>query len=144
MRILNFILGIMFLSFAFLQLNDPDPVIWILIYGVMSVYCMMAMFRFYPQKFLIGTLAIYVLYSLLFVKGVIAWLKSDNPSELFDEVMKMRHWYIEESREFLGLMICMIVLIFYVIHSRRIQRTTPKRIQKKRQKLSFLFYLKDV
>ena len=33
MRIVNFILAIMFLLFAFVQINDPDPVIWILIYG---------------------------------------------------------------------------------------------------------------
>ncbi|HYI78522.1 MAG TPA: transmembrane 220 family protein, partial [Chryseolinea sp.] len=37
MRIVNFILAVLFLLFAFVQINDPDPVIWILIYGAMAV-----------------------------------------------------------------------------------------------------------
>jgi hypothetical protein len=123
MRVVNFILGVMFLLFAFLQLNDPDPVVWILIYGVMSVFCIMAIFNFYPQKFLIATASIYVLYSLMFVGGVMDWLKSGDRSALFDDVAKMDHLYIEESREFLGLMICVAVLIFYIIRSRAIRKT---------------------
>jgi hypothetical protein len=123
MRVINFILGIMFLVFAFLQLDDPDPFIWILIYGLMSVYCIMAIFNLYPQKFLIGTAAVFVLYSLMYVDGVVEWLKSDNPSALFDDVMKMEHLYIEESREFLGLLICIAVLVFYIVRSRTIQKT---------------------
>jgi len=122
MRILNFFLAIMFLVFAFLQVNDPDPVVWILIYGVMAVYCVMAIFEFYPQKFLLGTIAIFVLYSLLFVNGVIDWLQSDNKVGLFDDLAKMQYPYIEESREFIGLAICIAVLVFYYVRSRRIQR----------------------
>ena len=30
MRIVNFLLAILFLVFAFVQVNDPDPVLWIL------------------------------------------------------------------------------------------------------------------
>lgn len=123
MRILNFLLAIMFLVFAFLQINDPDPVIWILIYGIMAVYCVMAMFEFYPQYVLIASAAIYVLYSLNYVKGgVMVWLQQDNKTELFDDLAKMEHPYIEETREFLGLMICVAVLIFYIIRSRKIRR----------------------
>ena len=36
MRILNFILALMFLAFAFVQIKDPDPMVWILIYGAMA------------------------------------------------------------------------------------------------------------
>jgi hypothetical protein len=44
MRIVNFLLAIMFMVFAFVQINDPDPVIWILIYGIMAVFSIMAIF----------------------------------------------------------------------------------------------------
>src|SRR5687768_2790860 len=111
MRIVNFLLAIMFLAFAFLQINDPDPILWILIYGLMAVYAVMAIFDFYPQKFLIATVAIYALYSLLFVPGLIDWFNSGDRSALFDDVAKMEHLYIEESREFLGLIICIVVLV---------------------------------
>ncbi len=118
MRIASFILAIMFLVFAFLQINDPDPVLWILIYGVMAVVCVMAMFELYYGKALIGLLVIFLVYSLFYIPGVIDWLHSENPSALFDDVAKMEHLYIEESREFLGLIICIIVLIVFLIRSR--------------------------
>lgn len=121
MRIVNFLLAIMFLAFAFLQINDPDPILWILIYGLMAVYAVMAIFDFYPQKFLIATIGIYALYSLIFVPGVIDWFNSGDRSALFDDVAKMEHLYIEESREFLGLIICIVVLVVYIIRSRKIR-----------------------
>jgi hypothetical protein len=119
MRVVNFILAIMFMGFAFLQLNDPDPVIWILIYGVMAVFCVMAMFDFYSHKALIAVLLIYTAYSFFYIPGVIEWLQHDNRSALFDDVAKMEHLYIEESREFLGLLICIAVLAVYLYRARK-------------------------
>ena len=119
MRIVNFLLAVMFLTFAFVQVNDPDPVIWILIYGAMAVVSIMAIFEFYPMKFLIGLLVFYRLYSLFFIRGVLEWLKQDNKAMLFDDIAKMQHPYIEETREFLGLFICITVLIVYMIRSRK-------------------------
>ena len=123
MRIVNFFLAVMFLLFAFVQINDPDPVIWILIYGLMSVYCIMAIFEFYPPYFLLATAAVYALYSLINVKSFMIWIKSDNKAALFDDIAKMENLYIEETREFLGLVICIAVLILYYVRSRRIRKT---------------------
>jgi hypothetical protein len=119
MRIVNFILAIMFLLFAFVQINDPDPVIWILIYGAMAVLCIMAIFEFYPTKFTIGLLVLYVLYSIVYIPGVMEWFRQENKAMLFDDVAKMQYPYVEEAREFLGLVICIIVLIVFVIRARR-------------------------
>lgn len=118
MRIVNFLLAAMFLLFAFVQVNDPDPVIWILIYGIMAVFCIMAIFELYPKKFLIGVLILYVLYSFVYIPGLAEWLRHDNKADLFDNIAKMEHLYIEESREFLGLFICIIVLSVYIFRSR--------------------------
>jgi hypothetical protein len=122
MRIVNFLLAIMFLLFAFVQVNDPDPVIWILVYGAMAVFCVMAMFEFYPQVMLIATTAIYILYSLWYAPGTMEWLRSENKAALFDDLAKMQYPYVEEAREFLGLMICIVVLAFYIIRSRKIRK----------------------
>ncbi len=119
MRIVNFILAIMFLTFAFVQINDPDPVIWILIYGAMAVLSVMAIFEFYPKKFIIGLLVLYAIYSFVFMPGVGEWLRKDNKAMLFDDIAKMQFPYIEEAREFLGLLICIIVLIVFLVRSRR-------------------------
>jgi hypothetical protein len=117
MRILNFILAVMFLIFAFVQINDPDPVIWILIYGVMAVMCVLAIFEFYPTKVTLGLLLILTLYSFTYVPGVIEWLGSDDKALLFDDIAKMQYPYIEEAREFLGLLICVGVLIFHLVRA---------------------------
>jgi len=122
MRIVNFVLAAMFLTFAFLQINDPDPVIWILIYGAMAVLSIMAIFEFYPRKFIIGLMVLFVLYSAVYASGAVEWLNQDNKSLLFDDLAKMQHPYIEETREFLGLLICIIVLIIFLVRSRKIVR----------------------
>jgi hypothetical protein len=122
MRILNFILALMFLAFAFVQINDPDPVVWILIYGAMATISIMAIFKYYPRKFMIAALVVYLaygVYTLIYHRGVLEWLQSENKSDIFDDVKKMENLYIEESREFLGLMICIGVLIFYMVRSFR-------------------------
>jgi hypothetical protein len=119
MRIVNFLLAIMFLVFAAVQVNDPDPVLWILIYGAMAVLAVMAIFEFYPRYVPLGLLVLLVGYSTVFIPGVIEWVHHDNKAALFDDVAKMEHPYIEESREFLGLMICVAVLIVYVVRARK-------------------------
>ncbi len=119
MRIFNFILAVMFLIFAFVQINDPDPVIWILIYGAMAVTCVMAIFEFYPSKVTVGLLVILILYSFVYVPGVIEWLQKDNKALLFDDIAKMQYPYIEQAREFLGLLICVSVLIFHLTRAKK-------------------------
>lgn len=120
MRIFNFIFAAMFLVFAFVQVNDPDPVIWILIYGTMAVLSIMAIFEYYQRKFLIGLLVLFIAYSFVYIPGIAEWLRHDNKADLFDDVAKMEHLYIEESREFLGLVICIGVLVFYLYRSRKV------------------------
>ncbi|HEX6891898.1 MAG TPA: transmembrane 220 family protein [Chryseolinea sp.] len=120
MRILNFILALMFLAFAFVQINDPDPAVWILIYGAMATLSIMAIFEYYPRKFMVGVLVLYLIYgvyTLIYHPGILQWLQSENKSDIFDDVAKMQNLFIEESREFLGLFICIAVLVFFLLRS---------------------------
>lgn len=119
MRIFNFILAALFLIFAFVQVNDPDPILWIIIYGAMAVLAVLAMFRIYPRQVILTMLVLYIGYSLVYFRAVRQWLQSQDKFDLFDNVAKMNNLYIEESREFLGLWICISVLIFYWTRSRR-------------------------
>ena len=121
MKIVNLLLAVLFVVFAFLQINDPDPAIWILIYGVMAVTCVLAAFGHYYPKVLIAILVVYVVYSATYWESILRWLKADNKAMLFDDVAKMENLYIEESREFLGLFICIIVLIIHLAMARRLR-----------------------
>jgi hypothetical protein len=122
MKLVNLLLALMFMVFAFLQINDPDPVHWILIYGAMAVVCILAAFKVYSKIALWVLLLAFTGYSFVFFDGLMEWLAQPDRSVLFDDVMKMEYPYIEESREFLGLMICVIVLVIYLIRSHRVAR----------------------
>ena len=119
MKVVNFLLAVMFLFFAFLQVDDPDPLIWILVYGGMAVLGVLAMFDRYFPKVIATLIVIFVAYSLIYINGVREWLGEDNKALLFDDLAKMQHPYIEETREFMGLWICIIVLVFYFVRSRK-------------------------
>ena len=115
MKVLNLLLAALFLLFAFVQINDPDPALWILIYGLMGVACILAAFGRYYPKIISILLIIYLAYSFFYISGVVEWLGSEDKSLLFDDIAKMQYPYIEESREFLGLFICIIVLIMHLL-----------------------------
>jgi hypothetical protein len=119
MKIFNFILAAIFLLFAFVQVNDPDPLIWIFIYGAMAVLAILAMFNVFFRKAILVMLILYIGYSMMYIGGVREWLQQENKADLFSDVAKMQHPYIEEAREFLGLWICIVVLIFYYFKSRK-------------------------
>jgi len=115
MKFFNLFLAVMFLVFAFVQVNDADPLLWIAIYGAMAVMAVLAAFKVYPRVVLVVLFTLYLAYSYVFIDGVKIWLSQDNKAALFDDVAKMQHPWIEESREFLGLAICLLVLIVYIV-----------------------------
>jgi hypothetical protein len=124
MKIVNLLLALMFVVFAYLQLNDPDPIVWILIYGAMAVICVLAAFNIRPRIVMIIMLVIFVGYSFVYFDGLKEWFGQPDKSVLFDDVMKMQHPYIEESREFLGLMICVAILAVHILLS--LKRSTSR------------------
>lgn len=112
-KIPNILLSIMFIGFTVLQFNDPDPITWSLIYGIMALVCMMAAFRYYIRRLMLIQAIAYIIYAALLWPGVMQWLRSPDKSKLFDDLAKMEFLYIEETREFIGLLICLTVLAFY-------------------------------
>ena len=111
----------MFMAFAFVQVNDPDPILWILIYGAMAVLSVMAIFEYYIPKLMWVLVVGYLIYVVILFPGMMDWLHSDDRSLLFDDLAKMQYIYIEEAREFLGLIICLSVLGLYFVRSRKVK-----------------------
>jgi len=124
MRIFNLGLSAMFLVFAFLQVNDPDPIVWILIYGAMAAVSVMAAYDYYIRPLMIIQFIAYLVYCGILTPGFLEWLRSSDRSLLFDDLAKMQHLYIEEAREFLGLWICIVVLILYWWRSSKAPKKT--------------------
>lgn len=118
-KISNALLALMFLGFAFLQVDDPDPMLWILIYGNMAVLSVLAMFRMRFRIWVLITVIVYMILAARLVPGAVDWFQSPDRSLLFDDLAKMQYPYIEETREFLGLIICLVVLAIQTFQARK-------------------------
>lgn len=112
-KIIKIISGLIFSSFAYVQLNDPDPVLWTVIYALVATLFFTSMFKQINRKVLILLLAVMGLYSLTIIPGFYTWLATPEKSELFGEMVYEKP-YIEETREFLGLIIACAGL-FYLL-----------------------------
>jgi hypothetical protein len=115
MKVVNFLLALLFLVFAFVQVNDPDPLLWILIYGNMAVLSILAMFKIHLKYWVLLSALIFIVYATILSGGAWQWWQSPDKSLLFDDLAKMQNIYIEETREFLGLIICLIALFLQYI-----------------------------
>lgn len=126
MKIFNIIWAILFVLFAALQYNDPDPYIWIPIYLYAAILCWLA-FRgkYYPNAYLIGMViyAIYAVYLVFTPDGVIDWIEKHNAEGITKTMHAEKPW-IEDAREFLGLLILIVVLLVDLIYAKRKGRKT--------------------
>ena len=110
-KITNFILFVLFLLFALVQLNDPDPIIWFTIYGIIAFVCLIANYKKIPKIILWSLILGVVLYSITYFPYFIDWFNINNKQELFGKMVYEKP-YLEGTREFLGLVIAAIVLIY--------------------------------
>ena len=111
-KVISIILALLFVSFISVQFDDPDPLLWVLIYTNMVVICAWSAFRL-PNRYWIWLTGIgYFIYAIFLFPGAMDWFKSPDRSLLFDDLAKMQYPYIEETREFLGLLICVLVLFW--------------------------------
>ncbi|MEM8894591.1 MAG: transmembrane 220 family protein [Bacteroidota bacterium] len=116
-KIIDGMLAVLFLLFAVVQFNDPDPLLWIAIYGIVALVSIGAFFNKYHHYTLISLILIITVWSLILVPNVFAWLTSSDLSQIAGEMMDdVPH--IEGTREFGGLVIADIALIYHWLTSK--------------------------
>ena len=121
MKIFNIVFIILFVLSAAVQYNDPDPYVWMPIYLFAAFLCYQAIKKRYNPKLYFAGLALYISYAiyLFFNKtGVLNWV-TQHHAESIAETMKATKPWIEETREFFGLMIVVVVLLINMIWLRR-------------------------
>jgi hypothetical protein len=121
MKIFNLLFAFLFLVAAILQYNDPDPYVWIPIYMYGAVLCWLAFRgRYFPQLCILGAIAFfgYSLYFFFTENGVLDWIRQHN-AENIAETMKAEKPWIEDTREFFGLIILVVVLLINYVHGER-------------------------
>ena len=121
MKIFNILFCILFIISAVLQYNDPDPYIWIPIYLYGAVLCWLA-FRnkFFPAAYVIGIVAFgaYAVYFFFTENGVLDWIQKHNAENIATSMKATKPW-IEDTREFFGLIILIVVLFVNYFYAKR-------------------------
>ncbi len=112
-KIINWILCIVFLLFTYLQFNDPDPLIWVMVYGTVAVFFAASNFITIPKIVFYTLILGLILFSIMHFDFFTTWLKSDDKSELVGDMVYEKP-YIEGAREFMGLLIAIGALIYLV------------------------------
>lgn len=124
MRFFNIIFTILFVIAAALQYNDPDPWLWMPIYLYGAIFCFLAFKqKYYPRAYLIGIL-VYLAYGIVLFfgkNGVLTWAREHHAENIAASMQASAPW-IEQSREFFGLLILIIVLMINYFSSLNIKR----------------------
>lgn len=125
MKIFNLFFCCTFVLFAALQYNDPDPYLWIPIYLFAAFLCWKASKGdYHPIATLVGIAFFtgYALYKVFDPNGLLDWMNLHH-AENIAETMKAEKPWVEESREFFGLLIIIVVLSTNYFQSRKKNKT---------------------
>jgi hypothetical protein len=121
MKRLNWFFILLFIFSAALQYNDPDPYIWMPLYLYGAFLCYKATQRKYNPFLFISGLVVYVSYAVyLFMDkdGVWSWANEHNAENIVQSMKATKPW-IEETREFFGLLLLVIALVSNMIWLRK-------------------------
>lgn len=113
MKVFNIIFCFIFIVFAALQYNDPDPYLWIPIYLYTAILCWLAsQKKYYLKAYLMGIAfySLYAIYKVFDANGLLDWLNVHHAENIAGTMKATKPW-IEESREFFGLVILIAVLL---------------------------------
>ena len=127
MKIFNIFFCIVFIFFSALQYNDPDPYVWMPIYLYTAVLCWLA-FRnkYFPGAYLLGiaVYAVYATYKFFDENGVWDWMTKHHAANIAN-TMKAEQPCIEETREFFGLVILIVLLLIDYFYVKRKRKQIP-------------------
>ena len=128
MKVFNITFCILFVISAVLQYNDPDPWLWMPIYLYGAALCWLAYRgKYYPAACLagIGAYLIYALYKFFEHDGALSWI-TEHHAENIAGTMKATTPWIEDAREFFGLIILAAVLFVNYRYAKKRTGSTNK------------------
>lgn len=122
MKIFNIILAIIFFTFACLQFNDdPNDIwFWVFIYSTVAAISAFAAFNRYNMWVIVLGIGIVVYQMFRMFPAISSWISSGTPSIMGK--MKSISPHVELVREFFGLTVCLIVLIYHYVRYSRLRK----------------------
>jgi hypothetical protein len=116
MKFINLALGLLLVLAMAAQVNDPDPWIWIALYGGVGLLCGFAAFKFI-NRWVLYAVGLFILIGIIILWPVLPeWIARGTPP--INDEMKDTHPYIEEVRELFGLCLCAVIVIFLIFQER--------------------------
>jgi hypothetical protein len=109
-KIATLILCLLFVSFAAVQFNDPDPLPWMALYLYVAALFGLAAFGKFNRYTIWAGLAVCLIWMATLLPDFIHWLQMGAPSIVTE--MKATQPHIELTREFLGLGVCLGALVW--------------------------------
>jgi hypothetical protein len=110
---IHYSIATIFFLFGIVQYNDPDFYKWLPAYFIIaSVPIMYAKYAF-PEKTVIALTVIWAIWLGFYIPDIMEWFNQGMPS--ITGSMKAESPFIELAREFFGLLLCFVTLIFYLI-----------------------------
>ena len=113
---LGLIFAILFILFAVVQYNDPDPWIWIVMYGVVAMASFFQWMKKISDKVLLLLSVGLFVATLSYVPKIVGWAEDGFPNIAGE--MKTENPHIELVRETLGLAIACVSLFYLYLTSR--------------------------
>ena len=118
LKIIDLVFALVLLSFAVIQLNDPDPLFWVALYGIAALGPLLTLFR----PFSAPVLWIGVGYCLagvaLTLGGGVEYLQFADQEPLMQE-MSPEKPYIEQAREVIGALVALAMIgAHFFLHRR--------------------------
>ncbi|MEM1217110.1 MAG: transmembrane 220 family protein [Bacteroidota bacterium] len=104
---LRLAIAALLLLFTYFQLNDPDPWAWVALYGVAGVATGVSAFRSLPPWLPLAGLLVCAAGFCWLLPHFYEWIKMGMPT--IASSMKAEAPHIELTREFLGLVILLVV-----------------------------------
>jgi len=100
-RIADGVMLVVFVLSALVQVNDPDPLRWIAVYGAAAALCWAALVRRIRRAAPVALMLVALAAAALLAPGVVG---RAEPADVFG-TMKATDPLVEETREMLGLLI---------------------------------------
>ncbi len=110
------IIAALYILCAAVQYNDPDFYIWIPLYLIPAGVAIAFDRGCRNKNVLLGICVFYILGMLLYTPDAISWIQNGTPS--ITGTMKAESPFIEFVREYFGLAICLVGVIWYWKKSR--------------------------
>jgi hypothetical protein len=113
-RLLHGILVIVFIAFAAVQYNDADGWKWIIIYLTVALIPLFKVFNKHWPLLNIGIMSAMLFMLIANFHQVSNWLDAGRPAFIDYEPTDIQA--VEDIREYLGIVICVVVSVSYVLY----------------------------